>query len=40
MKFKKTHDIADITISLEGSKVAIGGWVEDLRKLEIGRAHV
>jgi len=33
MKFKKTHDIADITISLEGSKVAIGGWVEDLRKL-------
>ena len=33
MKFKKTHDIADITISLEGNKVAIGGWVEDLRKL-------
>lgn len=33
MKFKKTHDIEDITISLEGKQIVIGGWVEDLRKL-------
>jgi aspartyl-tRNA synthetase len=33
MKFKKTHDIEDVSISLEGKQVAIGGWVEDLRKL-------
>ena len=33
MKFKKTYDIEDITISLEGKQVVIGGWVEDLRKL-------
>ena len=33
MKFKKTHDIDQISISLEGKQVVIGGWVEDLRKL-------
>lgn len=33
MKFKKTHDIEDVSISLEGKQVVIGGWVEDLRKL-------
>jgi aspartyl-tRNA synthetase len=33
MRFKKTHDIDQITISLEGKQVVIGGWVEDLRKL-------
>ncbi len=33
MKFKKTHDIESITISLEGNQIVIGGWVEDLRKL-------
>jgi nondiscriminating aspartyl-tRNA synthetase len=33
MKFKKTHDIESISISLEGKQIVIGGWVEDLRKL-------
>jgi aspartyl-tRNA synthetase len=33
MKFKKTHNIDEISISLEGKDVVIGGWVEDLRKL-------
>ena len=33
MKYKKTHDIDQISISLEGKQVVIGGWVEDLRKL-------
>lgn len=33
MKFKKTYDIDQISISLEGKQVVIGGWVEDLRKL-------
>jgi len=33
MKFKKTHDIESISISLEGKQIVIGGWIEDLRKL-------
>jgi len=33
MKFKKTHDIESISISLEGTQIVIGGWIEDLRKL-------
>ena len=33
MKFKKTHDINEITNSMEGNNVVIAGWVEDLRKL-------
>ena len=33
MRFKKTHDIDSISMSLEGRQVVIGGWVEDLRKL-------
>lgn len=33
MKFKKTHNIDEISSSMEGSSVVIGGWVEDLRKL-------
>src|SRR5574338_377478 len=33
MKFKKTHDIDSISMSLEGKQIVIGGWVEDLRKL-------
>ncbi|TBR12355.1 MAG: aspartate--tRNA(Asn) ligase [Candidatus Nitrosotenuis sp.] len=33
MKFKKTHNIDEISNSMEGSSVVIGGWVEDLRKL-------
>ena len=33
MKFKKTHDIDSISMSLDGKQVVIGGWVEDLRKL-------
>ncbi len=33
MRFKKTHDIDSISISLEGKQIVIGGWVEDLRKL-------
>lgn len=33
MKFKKTHNIDEITDSMHGQSVIIGGWVEDLRKL-------
>ncbi|MFY9301166.1 MAG: aspartate--tRNA(Asn) ligase [Candidatus Nitrosotenuis sp.] len=33
MKFKKTHNIGEISDSMQGQLVAIGGWVEDLRKL-------
>jgi aspartyl-tRNA synthetase len=33
MKFKKTHDIAEISDSMQGQVVTIGGWIEDLRKL-------
>ncbi|MBI5146299.1 MAG: aspartate--tRNA(Asn) ligase [Thaumarchaeota archaeon] len=33
MKFKKTHNIDEISTSMEGQDVVIGGWVEDLRKL-------
>lgn len=33
MKFKKTHNIDEISSSMEGNSVVIGGWVEDLRKL-------
>lgn len=33
MKFKKTHNIDEISINMEGQDIVIGGWVEDLRKL-------
>lgn len=33
MKFKKTHNIDEISINMEGQDTVIGGWVEDLRKL-------
>lgn len=33
MKFKKTHNIDEISPQMLGSEVTIGGWVEDLRKL-------
>lgn len=33
MKFKKTQDIDELSIDKKGQKIAIGGWVEDLRKL-------
>lgn len=33
MRFKKTHNIDEISNSMEGNNVVIGGWVEDLRKL-------
>lgn len=33
MKFKKTHNIDEISIGMEGQEVTMGGWVEDLRKL-------
>ncbi len=33
MKFKKTHNIDEISVQLKGQAVVIGGWVEDLRKL-------
>ncbi|TBR24594.1 MAG: aspartate--tRNA(Asn) ligase, partial [Candidatus Nitrosotenuis sp.] len=33
MRFKKTHNIDEISSSMEGNNVVIGGWVEDLRKL-------
>lgn len=33
MKFKKTHNIEEISDAMQGRSVTIGGWVEDLRKL-------
>ncbi|MGQ0605509.1 MAG: aspartate--tRNA(Asn) ligase [Candidatus Nitrosotenuis sp.] len=33
MRFKKTHDIDQISMTLKGEQIVIGGWVEDLRKL-------
>jgi len=33
MKFRKTHDIDEISDSMQGQVVTIGGWIEDLRKL-------
>lgn len=33
MKFKKTHDIDELSLDKKGQKIVIGGWVEDLRKL-------
>ena len=33
MGFVKTHDIGDITASLVGSEITVGGWIEDLRKM-------
>lgn len=33
MKFKRTHNIDEISIQMQGQSVVIGGWVEDLRKL-------
>ncbi len=33
MKFRKTHNIDEITDSMQGLVVTIGGWIEDLRKL-------
>lgn len=33
MTFVKSHDIAELTESLIGKKVVLGGWIEDFRKL-------
>ena len=33
MGFGRTHNIEDLTSSLIGQDVTLGGWVEDLRKL-------
>jgi aspartyl-tRNA synthetase len=33
VKFKKTHNIDEISDTMQGSEVVIGGWIEDLRKL-------
>lgn len=33
MDFKRTHYIGQLDPSMEGKKVAVGGWVEDIREL-------
>lgn len=33
MDFKRTHYIGDLNSSMEGKKVTVGGWVEDMREL-------
>lgn len=33
MKFKKTHDIEELSTEMQEKQVVIGGWIEDLRKL-------
>ncbi|MGI0088891.1 MAG: aspartate--tRNA(Asn) ligase, partial [Nitrosopumilaceae archaeon] len=33
MDFKRTHYIGNLDASMEGKKVIVGGWVEDLREL-------
>ncbi|MEW6043940.1 MAG: aspartate--tRNA(Asn) ligase [Thermoproteota archaeon] len=33
MKFKRTHNIDEISMQNKGQSVVVGGWVEDLRKL-------
>ncbi|MEO9309207.1 MAG: aspartate--tRNA(Asn) ligase [Nitrososphaera sp.] len=33
MRFRRTHNIDEISIQMLGQSVVIGGWVEDLRKL-------
>ncbi len=33
MKFRKTHNIDEISVDMQGQEVVIGGWIEDLRKL-------
>jgi len=33
MKFKKTHNIDELSLSNQGQEIVIGGWIEDLRKL-------
>ena len=31
MTWKRSHDIADVSISMEGQEVTLGGWIEDVR---------
>jgi aspartyl-tRNA synthetase len=33
MDFKRTHYIGNLSSSMEGAKVVVGGWVEDIREL-------
>ena len=33
MELKRTHYIGNLTPSMKGQKVIVGGWVEDLREL-------
>lgn len=33
MKFRKTHNIDEISVDMQGQEIVIGGWIEDLRKL-------
>lgn len=33
MKFKKTHNIDELSPSNQGQEIVVGGWIEDLRKL-------
>ena len=35
MAFGKTHDVADLSPRMEGERVGLGGWIEDIR--EMGR---
>ncbi|HEX9846248.1 MAG TPA: aspartate--tRNA(Asn) ligase [Candidatus Nitrosotenuis sp.] len=33
MRFKKTHNIDELSLDNQGQQIVIGGWIEDLRKL-------
>jgi aspartyl-tRNA synthetase len=33
MDFKRTHNIGQLDSSMEGKKIQVGGWVEDIREL-------
>jgi aspartyl-tRNA synthetase len=33
LELKRTHYIGNLTLSMKGQKVVVGGWVEDLREL-------
>lgn len=33
MEFTKTHDVAQLDVTMNGRDVVLGGWIEDLRKM-------
>ncbi len=35
MNLDRTHHVEDINAGMKGQEVVLGGWVEDLRKIEI-----